>query len=297
MAVFKEKNYWGLILGGSSGMGLAAAHKLATEGMNLCLIHRDRRSASSMLEQEWKKLEEQSVELLTFNMDALKKENREKVIPELKERMGEKGKVRMLLHSVSKGNLKPVAPEGGGFELQEGVFLKNAELEELYKRLASSQKREDSERLLGSDDLRLTIEAMATSLYDWVRVLFDAALFAPDARVIGLTSEGGRKAWRHYGAVSAAKAVLESLIRTIALEYASFGIRANAIQAGVTQTPSLDRIPNSDHLKLGSLLRNPMGRLTLPEDVANVIYLLCLDEAAWINGAVLPVDGGESISG
>jgi enoyl-[acyl-carrier protein] reductase III len=298
LAVFKEKNYWGLILGASSGMGLAAAHKLAAAGMNLCLLHRDRRSASSLLEKEWEKLKEQDIELLSFNLDALREENREKVILELKERMGEEGRLRLLLHSISKGNLKAAAPQGGrSFELPAEIFLKNPDLEKLYRQLAEVQKGAEEDRLLGGDDLRLTIEAMATSLYDWVRALFDAALFAPDARVIGMTSEGGRKAWRQYGAVAAAKAVLESLIRTIALEYAPFGIRANAVQAGVTRTPSLDRIPNSDHLKLGSLLRNPMGRLTLPEDVANVIYLLCLDEAAWINGAIIPVDGGESISG
>ena len=68
------------------------------------------------------------------------------------------------------------------------------------------------------------------------------------------------------------------------------------IQPGVTDTPSLRLIPGSDHLKQGALLRNPFHRLTRPEDVANVIYLLCRDEAAWINGAVIRVDGGEKNS-
>jgi enoyl-[acyl-carrier protein] reductase I len=44
-------------------------------------------------------------------------------------------------------------------------------------------------------------------------------------------------------------------------------------------------------------MRNPFRRLTTPRDVANMIYLLCLDEAAWINGTVIRVDGGEHISG
>ena len=96
--------------------------------------------------------------------------------------------------------------------------------------------------------------------------------------------------------MSAAKVTLEAITRNIALEYAPFGIRANCIQAGVTDTPSLRMIPGSEEIKKHSLLRNPFNRLTLPEDVANVVYLLSKDEAAWINGTIIPVDGGEHIS-
>ena len=96
--------------------------------------------------------------------------------------------------------------------------------------------------------------------------------------------------------VTFAKVTLEAITRNIALEYAPFGIRANCIQAGVTDTASLRMIPGSDEIKKHSLLRNPFNRLTLPEDVANVVYLLSKDEAAWINGTIIPVDGGEHIS-
>jgi len=65
------------------------------------------------------------------------------------------------------------------------------------------------------------------------------------------------------------------------------------IQAGITATPSLKRIPDSETLLKTTASRNPLGRMTEPADVANVIYLLCTDEAAWINGTVIHVDGGE----
>ena len=83
--------------------------------------------------------------------------------------------------------------------------------------------------------------------------------------------------------------------RNIALEFARFGIKANCIQAGVTDTVSLRMIPSSDEIKKQSILRNPFGRLTLPEDIANVVYLLAKDEAAWINGTIIQVDGGEHL--
>ncbi|MGB5263965.1 MAG: SDR family oxidoreductase, partial [Lutimonas sp.] len=96
--------------------------------------------------------------------------------------------------------------------------------------------------------------------------------------------------------VSAAKAALEAISRNIALEFAPFGLRSNCIQAGVTDTASFRMIPNSKAIKEYTLKRNPFKRLTTPEDVADAVYLLCKVEAAWINGAIIPVNGGEHIS-
>jgi NAD(P)-dependent dehydrogenase (short-subunit alcohol dehydrogenase family) len=138
---------------------------------------------------------------------------------------------------------------------------------------------------------------MGTSLLDWTQDLHTRGLFAPDARVFGLTSEGNTLAWKGYAAVSAAKVALEAVARSIAVEFAPYGVRCNVIQAGVTETPALAAIPGSNVLKAQARLRNPFGRLTSPRDVANAIYLLSLDDAAWINGEVIRVDGGEHISG
>jgi NAD(P)-dependent dehydrogenase (short-subunit alcohol dehydrogenase family) len=161
----------------------------------------------------------------------------------------------------------------------------------------ASPPRYAQKQLLDEEDLARTIYAMGTSLLGWVRQLFDRGLFAADARVLGLTSEGNQLAWKGYAAVAAAKVALESLARSIAVEFAPYGIRCNVIQAGIAETPALAAIPGSDHLKAQARLRNPFGRLTVPRDVANAVYLLATDEAAWINGEVIRVDGGEHISG
>jgi len=261
---FQDKNYWALILGGSSGLGLATAKKLAKHGCNICIIHRNRRSELTTIENEFSQIKNEGVELLSFNVDAFKEEERESIIEQLKSKFGDKGKIRILVHSVAKGNLKPMLADG--------------------------------EPTLKNNDFHLTIDAMAISLYDWTKALFDNQLFASDTRIISFTSEGNTKAWRNYAAVSAAKVTLEAITRNIALEFAPYGIRANCIQAGVTDTVSLRAIPGSEKIIEHSLMRNPFKRLTIPEDVANVVYLLCKDEAAWINGCVIPVDGGEHIS-
>jgi enoyl-[acyl-carrier protein] reductase III len=130
-------------------------------------------------------------------------------------------------------------------------------------------------------------------LLDWTRTLLDAELFSPDARIIGLTSEGAHKHWEGYAAVSIAKASLESLAKYMAVEFSQFGLKTNLIQAGITETSSLKMIPGSEKLLEISATRNPMGRMTQPGDVAKVIYLLCTDEAFWINGSIIHVDGGE----
>ena len=148
---------------------------------------------------------------------------------------------------------------------------------------------------LTSDDYRITIDAMGLSLYDWVKALLDQSLFVKDARILAFTSQGNQKPWTGYGAVSAAKTTLEAIVRNLAIELVPYEIKANCIQPGTVDTPSFQMIPGHEKLREHSLKRNPYHRLTQPEDVANTVYLLCTDEAAFINGVILPVDGGEHL--
>ena len=260
---FKNKNEWALILGGSSGLGLATAKKLAKHGMNICIVYRNSRSQINNIENEFKKITEEKVNFINYNKDAFQIEKRREIVDDLSKKVSN-GLIKVLVHSVSKGNLKPMISS--------------------------------TNQTLHTDDFQLTIHAMGISLYDWTKDIFKAKLFSKDARVISFTSEGNSKAWKNYAAVSAAKVTLEAITRNIALEFAPFGIRANCIQAGVTDTASLNMIPGSDEIKKYSLLRNPFHKLTLPEDVANVVYLLSKEEASWINGTIITVDGGEHLS-
>ncbi len=158
------------------------------------------------------------------------------------------------------------------------------------------QQASYGDALLDEEDLARTIHAMGTSLLLWVQDLHRLGLFAADARVLGLTSEGNTTAWKGYAAVAAAKAALESVSRAIAVEFAPYGIRSNIVQAGITPTPALALIPGSSRMQAGAECRNPFKRTTTPEAVADFIALLCLDEAAWVNGALIRVDGGEHIA-
>jgi len=115
------------------------------------------------------------------------------------------------------------------------------------------------------------------------------------SRIFSMTSEGSQRVLPKYGAVSAAKAALESHTRQLALELGSRGILVNCINAGVTDTPALRKIPDNEIRISETLRRNPQHRLTTTEDVATVIVALSQPEIKFISGSVIFVDGGESI--
>jgi NAD(P)-dependent dehydrogenase (short-subunit alcohol dehydrogenase family) len=308
-----EAGCWGLIIGGSSGFGLAAAQKLARHGMNLCIVHRDRRAAMRQIAPAFEGLKEAGVDVRTFNLDGLSEEGRKTVLDGLSEALAGTGRVRLLLHAVAFGNLKLLAeyraPDAAGNARQKMAEETGLPLEKLnqivedsfaagYDALYPLQDPTPDyagRQMLEKEDFARTIQAMGYNILEWAKDVLDRGLFAEDARVLSLTSEGNSVAWRGYAAVSAAKAVLESVSRSMAVELAPYGIRSNVIQAGVTETPALRAIPGNRRISAQSRLRNPFGRLTTPEDVADVIWLLCLDEAAWINGALICADGGERL--
>lgn len=256
-------NQWALILGGSKGLGLATARKLAGIGYHILVVHRDRNLDMPDIEKSFKEIGSSGVLFKSFNKDAIQQASREELIDEINDFLPAGHKIKVLVHSIAKGNLKP-----------------------MY---------EPNEQELSNQDFQITINAMAISLYDWAKALLNAGFFAEDSRIIAFTSEGSAKVISNYGAVAAAKAALEAIARNMALEFAVLGIKTNCIQAGVTDTESLRRIPGSTTLIQQAKLRNPYGRLTRPEDVANVVSLLCAEEAKWINGTVIKVDGGESL--
>lgn len=308
-----NSDFWAVIIGGSSGFGLATAQKLAAHGMNLCIVHRDRRGAMSRITPAFENLKTTGVQVLTFNLDGLSEEGRRKVLDSLKNSIGENGRVRMLLHAVAFGNLKLLAPFSASSarklardQMATALAIASEKMDKIVQNAFNDGADAlhtlvdppdyDNTRFLNKDDFAHTIQAMGFNIVEWVQALFTRRMFAKDARVLSLTSEGNSVAWRGYAAVAAAKAVLESVCRAMAMEFAPYGIRTNVIQAGVTDTAALQAIPGNRRIKANAVLRNPFARLTTPEDVADVIYLLCLDEAAWINGALICADGGERIS-
>ena len=122
-------------------------------------------------------------------------------------------------------------------------------------------------------------------------------LMPAGGRIIAMSSLGAERAMPGYGFVGASKAALEALARSLAQELGPRGIRVNVVSAGVVDTDALAYFPNRDELLADFARRTPAGPVLTPQDVAGAAYLLCLPEAAMINGHTLVVDGGFAISG
>jgi len=143
--------------------------------------------------------------------------------------------------------------------------------------------------------MQMTLDVMAHSLVYWVQEVYSNNLLTERCRIFAMTSSGAHTAIPFYGAVSAAKAALESHVRQLAVELGTIKAGVNAIMAGVTDTPALRKIPGNEKMINVAISKNPHRRLTTPEDVAKVISILCRDGGEWISGGVINADGGEDI--
>ncbi|NNF19801.1 MAG: SDR family oxidoreductase, partial [Flavobacteriaceae bacterium] len=101
-----------MILGGSQGLGLATARKLASAGYNLFILHRDRKADLSAIEEDFELIRSAGTQCVTFNTDALNKQKREKVFDQITTSLGKGEKIKVVVHSIAKGNLKPMTGDG-----------------------------------------------------------------------------------------------------------------------------------------------------------------------------------------
>ena len=251
---------WALILGASSGIGAACAKKLAESGLNIYGIYL--RKPTSVIDELTDYIKSQNVDVCFHKMNAMNQDKRSEVMNNLKDL----GQVKCFIHSIAFGTLKPMISK-------------------------------DDNSSLDAKNIDMTLSVMGSSLVYWSQDLYQNNLLKKGSQIFSMTSAGGRKQWKSYGAVSMAKAALESASRQLAVELALDGIGVNAIQAGVTDTPALRKIPGNDKMIDFATKHNPSGRLTSPEDIAEYICLLSQANNSWLTGNVIRIDGGEDIIG
>jgi enoyl-[acyl-carrier protein] reductase III len=259
---------WALILGASSGFGAATARALARAGMNIFGVHLDPKRTIQRAHEVVADVEGAGRKAVFFNINAADGAKRAAAVERMVEILaGDPAEgIHLVLHSLAFGTLLPfIADEPG--------------------------------EAIGEAQMDMTLRVMAHSLVYWVQDLVRRELLKRGSRVFSMTSGGSRRVVRHYGAVSAAKAALESHTRQLALELAPQGILVNALMGGLTDTPALRVIPGHEEMMEQALRFNPSGRMTTPEDIAGTLVALADPGLTWITGAVIRVDGGEYIVG
>lgn len=257
---------WAIILGASSGFGGATAIELARHGMNIFGVHLDRQATMPAVEEVSKAIRHTGSKAIFYNINAADSIKRNETLDDIEERFSQESHatIKVLLHSLAFGTLK--------------TYI--------------AKKPED---MVTQAQMEMTVDVMANSLVYWTQGIISRNLMKRGGRIFAMTSSGGHSVIPSYGAVSAAKACLESHIRQLAMELGPYGITANAIMAGATDTPALRKIPGNVGMLEVARQKNPAGRLTTPEDVAKAIAVLCDEHSYWISGNVIGVDGGEDV--
>lgn len=240
--------------------------------MDIVGVHLDRRATQENADRVVQRIQQLGRQAWFFNVNAADPERRRDVLREVARRFDARGgqggpeRLRVLLHSLAFGTLRPLIAE-------------------------------DPDEQANQKQMEMTIDVMANSLVYWTQDCVAAGLLGRDSRIFAMTSSGANAAWKGYGAVSAAKCALEAHVRQLAMELGPLGITANAICAGVTDTPALRKIPQSAKMLEAALARNPMGRITRPDDVAATLVALSHPATYWMTGNTICVDGGEMHSG
>lgn len=257
---------WVLILGASSGFGGANALEQARAGRNVFGVHLDRKATLPNVEKIVTEIKGLGREAIFFNINAADEAKMDEVVGTIEQKFQEQpgSKLVVVLHSLAFGTLKPFIAE-------------------------------DPSQAITKAQMDMTVDVMAHSLVYWVQRLARKKIIGEGSRIYAMTSAGSSRVWKSYGAVSAAKAALESHIRQLALELAPIGATANAILAGITDTPALRKIPGNEYMIESARKKNPSGRCTTPADIAKAIRAMSNGNTAWMTGNTIRVDGGECI--
>ncbi len=244
-----------LVTGASRGIGKAIAIRLARQGVHVAINYLRKRSRAEETAQE---IRNHNVRCQVIQANVAKDDDIERMFQKIEE---EFGKLDILISNAASGVLKP------SWELTTRHWQWAMDI----NARALLPLSQHASKLMGRGDGEF------------------------GGRILAVSSLGAVRAIDNYAAVGASKAALESLVRHLAVDLAPCGVNVNVIQAGAVDTEALKFFKNRDEILNNTLKRTPVGRLITPEDVADVVLLLCSNKAKMIQGQTIVVDGGYSI--
>ena len=148
---------------------------------------------------------------------------------------------------------------------------------------------------LRSSHWDLTLESSARPLLLLTQAAAPLLEAAGGGSIVAISSMGSRRVVPGYAAMGSAKAVVETLVRYLAVELAPRGIRVNCVAGGLVRTDAISYLKDGEHILAEVAAHTPMGRVGRPEDLAAVVAFLLSQDAGWICGQTIVADGGLSL--
>ena len=176
----------------------------------------------------------------------------------------------------------------------EEIFDREGRLDILVNNAGVNMKKDFLE--VGDAEFQQVMQTNVTSVFAMSREVVKKMRQGPGGSIINISSMAAQYGMPKVIAYTASKTAIEGMTRAMAVELAQYGVRVNCIAPGFIKTKMTAKALDSDpDRKTRVFSRTPMGRMGLPEDIADAAYFFACEESKFVTGTVLPVDGGNSI--
>jgi len=255
------KNKTLVISGATRGIGRAIAEKFAKEGINIAFTYNSNKELAENLANEWSK--KYNIKAKAYYLNILEPETYKDLFKEIDKNFD---RVDFFVsNAIISG--RPVV---GGF----GPFMRLKP-----KGICNIFTATVNAFVVGAQEAAKRMQKVG------------------GGSIISLSSTGNLIYTPNYAGHGASKAAVETMVKYAAAELGELGIRVNAVSGGPIDTDALRKFPNYEEVKSEVEKRSPLNRMGRPEDLAGIIYFLCTDEASWITGETIIVDGGTTFGG
>ena len=136
------------------------------------------------------------------------------------------------------------------------------------------------------------LDVNLTGVFNCCHAALPALLARQDARIVNVASTAGLKGYGYVAAYCAAKAGVEAMARSLAVDWAARGVRVNNVAPGYVATDLTAGMLDNDSLAAGLEARTPLGRVASPREMAGAVAFLASDAASYMTGQTIIVDGG-----